>query len=268
MEQLGLSSVSDAMSVLGTSVTLKVSAVVTIRGCTKNKVTLTLIQAKTAWGPFSPLAHLLALLSHIDAPTLQTHPPPYLPTKTSRAVPLAPLFASTAGTASAAPPPTPTTAASEDDDDGGAVAVAGAREGVCASQEGGTPAAATAQQKTPPEAVVQGFQQVLEACRVRTPAAAAAAERGGASTSTLRLLDLLLKEGLLDRVRSMFAVSGGVDSGGGNGAAAAAELGEEEPAASSVTRPTEEQEWSRCVAVWRLVFFGGGGGRKWFVVYG
>ena len=182
-------------------------------------------------------------------------------------MPLAPLFATTAGAPAAGEPPAPTTA-SEVHDDG--CAVAGAREGVCGSQEGGTPTAVTAKQKTPPEALAKDFQQALEACRVRTAgtvataaATAPVAERGEASTSTLRLFDLLLREGMLNRVRGMFAVSGGVDSDGGSGVTtttAAAELGEEEATASLGTRPTEEQEWGRCVCVDNFLFRGGGGG--------
>lgn len=164
-------------------------------------------------------------------------------------MPLAPLFSPAAA---AAPPPTATETHDNNDN-----AVPGAREGVCAEEEEDvTPASLTAKRETPPEAVLRGFQQALEACRVGTARAGAmaAAKGGEASKSTLRLLDLLLKEGMLDRVRSMFAVSGGVDSDGGSGAAAAAELGEEESTASLVARPMEEQEWSRCVVVATCLF--------------
>eukprot|EP00903_Cladosiphon_okamuranus_P011091 g10467.t1 len=168
-----------------------------------------------------------------------------------KAVPLAPLFvpaapAEAAAAEAATPPSTLITATRDDDNDD---ADAGAGEGVCAGYEGATPAAETGQHETPPAAVGKDFQLALEACRVST-AGPAVAERGGASTSTLRLLDLSLKEGMLDSVRSMFAVGGGVNGDGGSdgatAAAAAAAAGlEQESTAWLAARPTEEQEWSR-----------------------
>lgn len=178
----------------------------------------------TAGCPFPPRAHPLSLQtpSHLHAHKHFANE--------GRAVPLAPLFSPAAAEAAAAAAPasapTSTTAAVDHDRDN---AVPDAREGVCARGDGAPPpAAATPQQETPlPAAVVREFQQALEACRVGT-AGAAPAEGKGAATRTLNLLDSLLKEGMLDGVRSMFAV-GGVD-------------GDDSSA-------TEEQEWSRCVAV-------------------
>lgn len=197
-------------------------------------------------------------------------------------MPLAPIFPPAAAAAAASPTPTPATQENGHHGD----AAAGEREGVCDGEEEETPgaaaAAATAQREAPPAAVVRDFQHALEACRISTAGAAAAAgtasaEGMRASKSTLRLLDLLLQGGALDRVRSMFAVGGGgssgggAEDGGGSGAAAAtaAEVCEEEATVPLIARPTEGQEWRRCVGYRGEFVFGEEGEERFCtVLYG
>lgn len=155
-----------------------------------------------------------------------------------RAVPLAPLFAPT-------PSPTPTTTTNDNND--------GKREGVCPEEE------KPVQQTTSvPPAVLQEFQQALEAC-TKTAHGAAAAE-GGAPGMTLKLLDQLLEDGKLNRLPAMFSVGGGGGGGGGGvigddataaakAASSATQLDEEVEEMLLFARIPDEEEWSRCVCV-------------------
>ncbi|CAN0376400.1 unnamed protein product [Ectocarpus sp. 12 AP-2014] len=169
-----------------------------------------------------------------------------------KAVPLAPLFS-----ASSEGRPAPPTAAKHNsdarsiDDDDDDVA-GGRREGVCTAsaqrQEQHQTAAA------PPRAVLQEFKISLEAC-AGSAAADDAHGVGGAASSTLALLDSLLENEQLYRVREMFFVGdgelrgrGGGESSGGCAATAAAQRGgEDEDAADAVlsSRMSEEADWSR-----------------------
>ncbi|CAN0288488.1 unnamed protein product [Ectocarpus sp. 4 AP-2014] len=168
-----------------------------------------------------------------------------------KAVPLAPLFS-----ASSEGRPAPPTAAKDNsdagsiDNDDGSVA-GGRREGVCTAsalrQEHQTAAAA-------PPAVLQEFKVSLEAC-AGSAAADDAHGVGGAASSTLALLDSLLENEQLYRVREMFYVDdgelrgrGGGESSGGYAPAAVAQRGGEDKDASEAvlsSRMSEEAEWSR-----------------------
>ncbi|CAN0505699.1 unnamed protein product, partial [Ectocarpus sp. 8 AP-2014] len=167
-----------------------------------------------------------------------------------KAVPLAPLFS-----ASSEGRPAPPTAAKDNsdagsiDDDNNNVA-GGRREGVCAAS-----AQRQEHQTVAPPAVLQEFKISLEAC-AGSAAADDAPGVGGAASSTLALLDSLLDNEQLDRVREMFFVGGGElrgrdggESSGGYAAAAAAaqQGGEDEDASEAVlsSRMSEETGWGR-----------------------
>lgn len=153
---------------------------------------------------------------------------------TSRAVPLAPLFASTT------PPPASTSTTTNDNENGDN----DTREGVC---PGGESPSQQQEAALVPPAVLREFQQALEACTKAADGAtgaAAAATEGGASTVTLKLLDDLLEQGKLKRLTNMFLVSWG---GGGGDETGVGE--EEEEAVLRLVRMPEKEEWSRCVCM-------------------
>jgi len=169
-------------------------------------------------------------------------------------VPLAPLFFPPVAPTETSHPAPSKGGTDDDDSDRGCVVEdrgidGGTREGVCTEDRVRPPAPAHegAAAAAPPE-VLQDFQHALEAC------AAAGESDAGAAAVTLRLLELLLERGELDRVRTMFVVdepSGGrVESDGSGGSAAGAaaapvsELGEE-----LFPRVEESKEWSRCVCL-------------------
>lgn len=162
-------------------------------------------------------------------------------------MPLAPLFSESEGRPA---PPTAAKDSSDADsiDDDNNVA-GGRREGVCAAS-----AQQEEHQTAAPPTVLREFQTSLEAC-ARSAAADDITGVGGAAPSTLKLLDLLLENEQLYRVRDMFSVGdGGLHGrGGGDGessggyTAAAQRGGEDEDSADAAfsSRMSEETEWSR-----------------------